>query len=500
MAGATGMPPNVLVVVLDCMRASDFPGYGTGLPPTPCIDELRQESTAFRRAVTPAPWTIPAHASLMTGLYPWKHGTHALGDLRMGTHLERVPQRLKSGGYATFSLSANPLLEPAFEFTRGFDRAAWASWWESFLRVPRTTPAPSTENTPRPNEAGVSRGGWTDRMLHDRLDDAFRFAAALDAANRVAQGLRAPERGLSLAVAPWIEPTLAEWIGKTPRSTPVFAFVNLVEVHEPYFRNPTVGRGLGAWLRYARCRQDYLAFLNGEWAGSTEGLELLHRLYRAQVEVIDRRLARLVQVLKEAGRWENTLMVVTSDHGQAFGEHGMLFHMIRPDETLLRVPLLVRFPDDPNGRTVDHWVSLTDIAPTVLHAAGIAPTVPVDGEPLKGLLFGPRDGPVLAGCEGVVWDHNRARLSPERMALHDHVVGVAYRDDWKVVVDLTASTVRAYDVVQDPGEAVDRFDGSIALHRELETAARGAATALRAAPRAAMTSDVEERLKSWGYT
>jgi arylsulfatase A-like enzyme len=501
MGSAVPVRPNILVVVMDCMRAADFPGAAGDHPPTPFLAELMKESVTFRRAITPAPWTIPAHASLFSGLYPWNHGAHGKADLRVPESIHRVSESLAGVGYATFSLSANPLLEPTFNLTQGFDRAAWASWWESFIRVPRESPAPSYtgRDSAEAKRPATKRGGRMDRILHNRLQDAFRFSFVVDGVNRLAQTMRRPDPGLELAVASWIEPTLAGWIQQTPAGTPVFAFVNLVEAHEPYFRNPSVGRGIADWVRYAQCRQDNLGFLNGDWTEKPGRMDRLHELYRYQVQVIDRRLARLVDVFKASRRWDNTLLIVTSDHGQAFGEHGMLFHMIRPDEPLLRIPMIARFPSDKTPYVSDSWASLVDIEPTLMAAAGIPKRSEADGIPLQALRDLPRPGPVLAGCDGVVFDHNRSRISSPRMDALDHTMGVAYDGNWKVVVDATAGMVRAFDISTDTEESKDRWDPHDPALQRLEQAARSAATALTKIPHAEMSAEVEDRLRSWGY-
>lgn len=493
--------PTLVVVVLDCMRASDFPGYSGAQANTPCLTSLLGESSLFSRAVTPAPWTIPAHASLFSGMYPWEHGTHARASLVMNPSVPRLPEVLRDHGYATFALSANPLIEPTFNLVQGFDRAWWGRWWESFLRI---GPANSGSSPSRgPSEPDVRRpmrrGGLSDRILHSAMQKAFRFTFLLDGANRIAQRLRPPEPGLELAVAPWIEGMLGRWLSETPPDKPVFAFVNLVDTHEPYYLNAEVVKGFSNWMEYARCRQDYIPFLNGEWEADASSMDLLHRLYVSQLGVVDRRISRLIGLLKQSGRWENTLLVVTSDHGQSFGERGVLFHMIRPDETLLRIPLVVRFPDRREAKVIDEWASLIDIVPTLLSAAGIQGQRMGPGVPLQTLLHGSRVDPVLATADGIVWGHQRSMISASRRDSLDHTFGVAYKGDWKVIVDGTTGSTYAFEIASDPGEEHNRWDPLDPQLGELRSIAQSVADRTQVASAASVSADVEERLKSWGY-
>lgn len=338
-----------------------------------------------------------------------------------------------------------------------------------------------------------------DSLLHSRMQDAFRFAALVDGASKLSQRLRSPRPGLESAVAPWIEATLEKWVSDTPRELPLFAFVNLVEAHEPYFATPRYVSGLRSWLRYARARQDYLRFLNREWVARPGQLELLHSLYAEQVRTLDRRLEKIVGILRSAGRWDDTLLIVTSDHGQAFGEHDMLFHMMRSDETLLRVPLVVRFPGESGLSVNPQWVSLIDVAPTVALAAGL-PSIPAfEGEPLPRFAEVSRKSPVLACSDGIVWSRDRSRFSRESVERLDRPAGVAYLGDYKVIVDGVTSGTRAYEISSDPAERNNVWDDARRDLVQLRSIADDVARRLVAEPRPAISDAVEERLQSWGY-
>ncbi|MCI4362631.1 MAG: sulfatase-like hydrolase/transferase, partial [Thermoplasmata archaeon] len=190
---SSARPPDVLVVVLDCGRADDFPGGSHAVANMPFADSLRRESLWFPRAVTPAPWTVPSHASLYTGLYPWEHGAHAKGTLKLAEGIPRLPAILRQRGYRTFSLSANHLLSPNLGFSDGFDRLAWAGWWEPYYRTTGTgRPPHSVGDAADAGGVGLDRiqhgAAWQAVKLTSRI--VYRFPFVTDAAGRLTQQLR----------------------------------------------------------------------------------------------------------------------------------------------------------------------------------------------------------------------------------------------------------------------------------------------------------------------
>jgi len=502
MTGASDRrPPNLLVVVMDCVRASDFPGGSEPVEGMTFTEELLRESTVFQKAVSVAPWTIPAHASLFTGMNPWEHGCHAQASLTLREDIPRLAALLSNSGYATMSLSANPFISSAFGLVAGFERAVWGGWWESYARLPREIP-PDGLNV-RPGGSGallrrLRRSPLGAAMLQ-RMDDVYRYPLLLDSANRVLQHLRAPGHVGDVMVSPWIEPTFARWIRETPVNKPIFAFVNLVDAHEPYYADPSVIRSTRDWVSYARSRQDHVAYAAGSWSLDSDRARQLHQLYRASIRRIDRRLQTLASLLEAEGRWDSTTVVLTSDHGQAFGEHGVLFHMFRPDEPELRIPLIYRGSKSRRGRLARGWASLIDVAPTLLGEASVHPPTTMSGTPLERLVDGDRPGPVLAMSDGLVFGHVRTRFRGPRRERFDRCWGVAYQGDRKVVVDSSDGVKVEYDVVLDYLERAGRTDGGRAAEDPLADAAREVARRMRASVPAAPSEDLEDRLRSWGY-
>ncbi|MCI4318252.1 MAG: sulfatase-like hydrolase/transferase [Thermoplasmata archaeon] len=361
-AEGKGRRPDLLLVVLDCVRASDFPGGRDPIGPMPFVDRLRKESIYFPRAASVAHWTVPAHATMFTGLYPWEHGVHAKGRLLLDASVPRVADFLRDAGYRTLSLSANGLVSPGLGLTGGFDRAAWGV--SLFNRVSDRTEPPLSldgdseravrlESTLRSQYRQISY--WAAVVL-------ARYPFIWDGGTHLTAKLRHPGNGYRPQMSNWLEPTLANWLAAEPKDTPTYTFINLLDAHEQYLYDREVRSSLSAWWEFARTRQDRLGWVVGEWKPSPEEFRLLHDLYRGMIRAMDRRLERIVQAYQKAGRWDNTMMILTSDHGQAFGEHGALFHILGVDEPEIRVPLYLRPPGGLAApKSAKGWASLLDI-------------------------------------------------------------------------------------------------------------------------------------------
>jgi arylsulfatase A-like enzyme len=507
-------PPNVVVMVLDCVRAFDFPGGRSPVEATPFLRSLAPEMASFSRAVSPSAWTIPSHASLFSGLYPWEHGMHLKGTLQFDSSLPTIASMLQREGYASYSLSANGFISPEFGLTSGFQQAAWGAWWERFARVFSSRDRPPctwSESTPLPvsgsapnDPAGLPPAFQAvSRAVHPFVQDRdpFWMPLAINALNRTASGVVRPSEPYSLDLSPWIESAFSGWLAAQPSTQPVFGFINFLDAHEPYFTDPRRVTGPLEWWQYAALRMDKTRALAGTWNPTAREYRMIHRLYRDSIAQLDARIGRVVRSLRECGRWENTLFVLTSDHGQAFGEHDFLFHGYRVWEPVLRVPLWVHFPHGEHaGETSDSWASLIDVAPTVLEAVGLSPQAFPSAFPLTSLLQRPRPAPVVGIADGV---HVRPVLEslcgPERLRFWDGPMVATYDGDRKVIRDVWGDRESVYDLSTDPDELNDLGDAAGSSVDGLRGLARDAGRRLTSTPAASQSPEVENRLRSWGY-
>jgi arylsulfatase A-like enzyme len=491
--------PDVLVIVMDCVRASDFPG---GAEPVvmPFVEHLRRQSVSFPNAVSVAPWTLPSHASLFTGLYPWEHGCHGKASLTLDPRFPRLAETLRGAGYRSLSLSANPIISPFYRLVDGFDLAEWGEWWEQVQRL-KSKPShlyDAAVGGHAPEVPVLSRRDRAGRMVKTILT---RVPSVLSLGDSVLRHSLDPARHWVGNMNPWIEPELSSWLSRQPTDQPTFCFVNLLDAHEPYILDPMAATSWGEWWRHMRIPQDVLALLAGPHPPSREDLRRLHDLYRKAIGDLDARIARIVEAYRQAGRWDRTLLLLTSDHGQAFGEHGMIWHGVRTDEEMLRVPLILRLPDDEfAGSTAKGWSSPLDTVPTVIEAAGISPAGPVSGLSLRVVIDAERPRPLLSAGDGTEWNQPfMEKLTPRRRSELNLFSIAAYLGTTKLVVDATTNAVRAYDL--SSGQLMELAESELERDelRDMVQQAREAADALINSTVASTSHEVDERLRSWGY-
>jgi len=189
-------------------------------------------------------------------------------------------------------------------------------------------------------------------------------------------------------------------------------------------------------------RQDFGDCWEGEWAPTGSDRATLRRLYAGGIQALDHRIEAIVRVFQDAGRWDSTVTVLTSDHGQGLGEEGMLSHGMSVADSVARIPLWIRAPGATlAGRSTTTWASLTDVAPTCARLAGIGPTTLPAGPGLLPLLDRRRDDPVWSMSEGVIWKDAREHLTPDQLARFDRVLVAGFIGNSKVVYDATRRRV-----------------------------------------------------------
>lgn len=403
--------PNVLVVALDCVRAMDFPGPHAH---PELLKLLQAEFIRFPRATTTSNWTVPSHASIFTGLYPWEHGLFRGGLHSLSPEFPSLATILSGAGYRTASFSSNPFINDELGFTRGFQTAWWGNRIEVLLRLPRSTlirPHHSGATNPDPSfVAGAAQ--W---LLHfdaaaDVLDQLPWIA---DLLLGTAQRVDRESPTTAARVSPWIEPTIAKWLSSVERSRPLFCFVNLLDAHQPYIGVGPDGDVRSTWADMARIRSLRRTQPPSHPDGPRTPLIGLLGRYRRSIRTLEDRILEIVELFRREDRWRNSIVVITADHGQAFGEAGTIFHQPSLAEEVVRIPLWVRFPDTLSaGGDAQGWASVIDLFPTILERCGIAAPTQSSGVRLESLISGQRRDPVF-----VLQDSEEVDLSPKRDSL-----------------------------------------------------------------------------------
>ena len=466
------------------------------------LNELRDEAVRFERAASVAPWTLPAHASLFTGLYPWQHGTHGRGALELTRDQPVLAELLRSLGYRTLCLSANAFLGPESGLIRGFDQAHVASWRAPYFRWRSLDRGGSVGGDLHPQRSGNGHASTGLAATQLEFQILTRFPFLLDIWNRGARKLRPKDFGSSsLSVSPWVESSFHPWVASLEPDQSFFAFVNLLDAHGPYLTDTGRDLSIREWWRMMRVDQAQAHYILHPDAFTLDDREALLTLYKQAVDNLGQRVGQLVASLQSCGRWDNTLFLLTSDHGQSFGEHGWLFHGSRVDEPLIRIPLWVRFPFAQNaGASTNLWASLIDVAPTILDAAGVAKLPDLEGVSLRKLLEQPSREPVLAATDGLADRVHAGKWLPaERFRELDRVRVAAYAGERKLVLVQGEPEPKAFDPVNDPGEVLDIWKKEQRALAPLRAAADETLAAMLSSETKAVPHSVRERLASWGY-
>lgn len=495
--------PDILLVVADCARIADFPGTSRNPPRMPFVESMLRESTSYTRAVSPSNWTLPSHASLFTGTYPWGHGVFSSGAARLPDVAYTMASALKARGYRAASLSANPFVSPLTGLTAGFDLSLWGSFADCFLRqMPWVNPPHSSATltngrTEQDVEVLAGRTSSATRVLREF---ALRAPLPLDATTRLVGRLARGSSTAHVGPAAWMEAQLESWLSSIEASRPVLCFLNLLDAHEPYIGVDGGPWGPDEWISCLTTRQDGLHWFDGNRRCSPIEYSNLRTLYRRSMQTLDLRIGRLIESFRRFRDWDNTLFILTSDHGQSFGEDGFNYHGTGSSEALLRVPLMVRWKGVFDaGRSVQAWVSTKNIFSLVNEAAtsgtGLANSAaqrPISGEISDG------EPPVLALADVPV-PLGGAALGQAAATISKEFSVVGYRGTTKVAVRILGTGQEVYTVRNDGTECVAMFDPSdsdqLGLVNELRVIRdriRSSIPALHASPKASA-------LDSWGY-
>ncbi|MBK9647648.1 MAG: sulfatase [Deltaproteobacteria bacterium] len=438
--------PNVLLITIDTLRRDHVGVYGAGLAKTPNLDKLADSGVLFLDAVTPTPETAPAHATLFTSLHTLRHKVLSNGDSLEEGHVT-LAERLEDEGYATAAFVSSYAVNHQTGLDQGFEL-----YDDDFFTTPR----------------GLGQ------LTLARYAVKVLFAAGLP---HLAPGLleRDGERTIDLA---------GRWISARGER-PWFAWVHLFEPHAPY-------EAPGAAVNHRA-----LLTNPGHVYTETEAAEL-RRLYALEVERVDALVGQLLATLAAAGADERTLIIVTADHGEQLGEHGIQFHHHGLYDESVRVPLLLRPPGGAlRGRVVSQQVRLMDVAPTALKVISLDPMKLSEGvellryatgeqtQSLVADLFGRKTADLSQGCLfGLrsAWAEAPAAAppgaTPGAEAAPAAVAPTESGARVKYILDPDAKSEALYDLTKDPGELTNIAQGQ-ALAVE---AARS-----RAAPAAAAT-------------
>jgi arylsulfatase A-like enzyme len=342
-------PRNVVLIVWDTVRAYNLSLYGYARNTTPNLAHWASKGVKYDVAVSPAPWTYPSHSSFFTGEWPFQ--LNSQWKYHLDTPKPTLAEYLSTRGYQTAAFVANT---NCCSYESGLNRG-----FAHFADYPLSPRAILTRTVP---------GKWIlERLLSL---GAFSFYEKKWATLQSRGGGE-------------ITDDFLHWLGRRRPDRPFFAFLNYFDAHEPYIPPPDFARLFGVPPQTTRDFQflvDYVGVASNDTPD--RDLVMARDCYDDCIAAIDAQLGRMLAALEAQGLLKNTDVIITSDHGEAFGFHGGLGHSFSVTLEETGVPLVILSPEAPAGRVVKHPVTLRDLPATVVDLLGISDASPFAGRSL----------------------------------------------------------------------------------------------------------------------
>ncbi len=438
--GRAERPPNVILYLIDTLRSDHLSAYGHANETSPIIDAFAREGALFERVSAAAPWTRPAVSSILTSLAPPSHGVTNYG-LAMSDAVTTLAEVLRKRGYVTAGFIASTQSGSSANLQQGYD----------FL-----------------NELPVISGG-------EEIEIANPGQVAGRSFNKTSAGI-------NKALLPWLE---------THGQKPFFLYLHVMDPHAPYsppapFDTMFDGGYTGPLKGIAQKASGF------KQAKTPEEMAYVRALYDGDIRFNDARFGELLEALRKIGRLDDTVFVVTSDHGEEFQEHGHWEHGRNLHRETVDVPWIVRYPPGvPAGVRITKRVSSLDVMPTLLDAAGVALSPDYQGKdrlPLvrkaaADLAAGADDGEMI-----FIWRQGDGEA--EQVAVEQSGIKLIWLHD---------GARELYDHASDRGETNDLASARGALASELEEHGRAwLASRFRiTTPGEAVRVTIDEEERKW---
>ncbi|MDP6538413.1 MAG: sulfatase [Planctomycetota bacterium] len=384
--------PNAVLIVIDTLRADRLHAYGNPAPVSPAMDELAARGVLFERAFANAPWTVPSTVSILTGMSPPEHGVGFADSFTVADSILTLAEAFQRAGFTTGAIACNPLIAPTRNFDQGFEHFSVHNWSSA------------------PKVAGEV-GAWLRANAHRRF----------------------------------------------------FLYLHFVDPHFPYEPSPQVRERLVSSPPEGFISEELDRYLRGWYPGGGAAEEVVRasaahqlELYDAEIFEVDSVVGEVGAVLAELGLAENTLVAVTSDHGEEFLEHGWAGHHNQLFDESTHVPLILAGPGVAEGERVAVGVENRRIAPTLLRLCGVEPTRNLRGPSLVEPDDLARLGtwPVFLTNTKGRWADLETRSLRELGQVHS-VIHEGWRLIWSPGGGEEGELVALFDLQRDPGSLRD---------------------------------------------
>ena len=469
--------PNVVWVVWDTVRADHMSLYGYEKPTTSRLDAWAEGARVYENCISTASYTVPSHASMFTGLLPSEHGAHNY-HLFLDDQYETIAELFQRSGYQTYLFSANPHISVVENFNQGFD---------------------------------VTEHPWDEQYRQDALD-IVRKKSLGDQSSELQEKLR------SVKISPWhikacgklAQKGVENWLAQREPNRPFFIFLNYMEAHRPFIPPRRFREDMMTPEQVERSYQvdrswvPMWSYTFGLKEYSDEELAVMAATYDACLAELDAMFEQLLRVLGSTVDLDDTVIVLTADHGEHLGEHHMMDHQYSVYNPLLHVPLVVSYPKRfPPGRDANPVVNY-DLFPTLLELAGLNPPPKLESQAVS-LLAPVADRIRLA-------EYPAALVHPFK-AVRPHypnwdpmpwtrVLRALYHDQYKFIWS-SDQRHELYNLRDDPKELRDLLHEQSQLRVEMGARLNGLVAKLTPPPTPQstppMSEDMRKLLRNLGY-
>ncbi|HUX86641.1 MAG TPA: sulfatase [Chloroflexota bacterium] len=424
--------PNVLLVTIDTLRADRIGSYGFALAHTPRLDQIAREGVRFDRAMCQLPQTDPAHAALMTGLYASTSGVkvHMIDKLRQGA--QAAAMIFQSAGYQTAGFYSWLSLDGQYcGLDQGFQT------YEGYVFNVGDSSSTSADTPLTADYQGLKSEVSITKTSDVSISSYANYEQVFDSRSDVT----------NQAVFAWLDAHVSQG--------PFFLWVHYFDPHFPY--SPPVGYDHLWGL-------DYQGNINGAFTTiwdiykgklhpTPADIIRIEELYQGEIAFVDAQLGQLLDHLEQLGIKDDTIVTVTGDHGESFGEHGDWMHGLTVFETEIRVPLLMRYPRRlPAGINVTVPAQHIDVLPTLLDLTGLTANGPIQGTSLLPVTIGDANG--------------SSRVAFTELA-NEAFVSVLNWGDWKLIRNNANDQLQLYNVNLDEGEQLNLAGDQMRITAEL---------------------------------
>lgn len=429
--------PNIVLIVMDTTRVDHLSCYTYQKKTTPHIDAFAKDALIYTNAYATASWTLPSIASILTGTYPGDHGAHRIETTETYLPMNALDdtkttlaELLKQAGYSTAGMVSCEFLTERFGMHQGFTH--FDDTISSYLFT-------------------LSTFGVVQFLNH--------FFPVLDYLS---------SKGLyGYSVAEQVNTSALSWLEENGREDPFFLFLHYFDPHHPY-----LPEHLGTHPKHIpdgieeRYRKDYVNYIDMErdlidsvkWGGKPllpDERDYLIGNYDREISELDKMIGEIFKKLQELDLYDTTLIIVTADHGESFGEHNLMLHGVHLYEETIHVPLLIKYPacDEQKG-FIDYSVSLTGIVPTICSYLSIPTPDVIQGAPFNQ----PHQQKILAQN---FYDRNLKQQKWANRLTHDLIS--LHLGDYKYIA-VSAGEDQLFNLKEDPQETHN------IIHRDNQTA------------------------------